>query len=122
MEKKIKHCLKEKGKYVDEIVDEFLELYSLFPLYSSINPAKFSIKLEIDDNEVFNIFSYLVNLGAVKPIYKLICPNCKRVTRDSFEDFKELEDYEECEICGESFSKIDNKYKYIIILYKVIKK
>lgn len=83
-----------------------------------INPMSIVHKFEIEEKLVFLMMSILVNKSILKDCYKVICPKCKHVSSEVFESFAEIEKSIGCELCETEYSK---DYKYLILIYKLIK-
>ena len=97
-----------------------LEYIQTKPINSYVYPEVIESKLNISISECMKIFVYLEKFGVLKQVYKLYCPQCKDFSYKIYEDIIDLEEENECEICGKELVEEENPYKYVVIYFRVI--
>lgn len=97
-----------------------LEYIQTKPIESYVYPEVVEEKLGISISECIKVFVYLEKFDVLKQVYKLYCPKCKDFSSAIYEDINDLEEENECEICGKELFEEENPYKYVVIYFKVI--
>lgn len=97
-----------------------LEYIQTKPIESYVYPEVVEEKLGISISECIKVFVYLEKFDVLKQVYKLYCPKCKDFSSEIYEDINDLEEENECEICGKELFEEENPYKYVVIYFKVI--
>ena len=98
-----------------------LEYVQTKPIESYVYPEVVEEKLGISISECIKVFVYLEKFDVLKQVYKLYCPKCKDFSTAIYEDINDLEEENECEICGKELFEEENPYKYVVIYFKVIR-
>lgn len=101
-------------------LERILEYIQTKPIESYVYPEVVEEKLDVAISDCMKVFIYLEKFGVLKQVYKLYCPNCKDFSKRIYENINELEEENECEICGEELFEEENLYKYVVIYFKVI--
>ena len=99
---------------------DILEYIQTKPIESYIYPEVVEEKLKISISECMRIFVYLEKFNVLKQVYKLYCPKCKDFSSEIYESINELEEENECEICGNELFEEENPYKYVVIYFRVV--
>lgn len=110
--------LKNK-EYPRKLIDKLIIKINYFKTNAYLNPYSISDDLDISEEETFMLLTELVKIGIIKQVYKVLCPDCKHCSRDTFEELIDIKQYLECEKCGHEIID-ENLFKYVILLYKVI--
>ena len=102
-------------------LERILEYIQTKPIESYVYPEVVEEKLDVAISDCMKVFVYLEKFGVLKQVYKLYFPKCKDFSSKIYEDINDLEEENECEICGNELFEEENPYKYVVIYFKVIR-
>jgi hypothetical protein len=66
--------------------------------------------------EAYQILDQIENLGYIRKVFEVTCPNCKQSTGDIYESLNDLPDEYSCSSCEHDFDPLSG----LIIIYKVL--
>lgn len=118
--KNIERYLLEHKPIPSEKIGGLLNILKYFSVGSYIHPFKIKDDLDLTNKEVNVLFGKLVAYGAVKPAYQLYCPSCGWYSDYPVDTLKEIDGMDICnnDECNYKFNV--DKFKYIVLQFKVI--
>lgn len=114
-----KYLLEHKPIPIEKIKD-LLKILTYFKLGSYIHPFKIKDDLDLTNEDINNLFGKLVSYGVIKPAYQLYCPSCGWYSEYPVDTLEEIDMIEICsnDECNYKFK--GDKFKYIVLQFKVI--
>ena len=113
---KIEKIVRNQSSLDDSKVNNLINFFKNYKINYWVYPGIIKRKFSIPITDVYLLLDLLTEEGILKHYYELWCGQCQK-SNGTVSTFKELQDFFDCENCGERLSALENS----VLIYKVIK-